>query len=111
MSNSKSEPVKWQKLILGFFKINWNAASDQRNDRIGIGALIRNLEGLVVCTLIFTWPFNVNPFTTDALTSFHAFRFCKDIGLTQLIIEGIALQVIQLLKLVIDWSHGGLIIQ
>lgn len=47
-----------------------------------------------------------------ALALLHASMFRKDIGITQFIIEGNALQVIQLLKHeATNWCHGGLIIQ
>lgn len=48
------------------------------------------------------------PFIAEALTLFHATLFYKEIGITRVIIEGDALQVINQLKVdKMDWSQCG----
>lgn len=53
---------------------------------------------MVVDSLRLSIPIIDNLFTTEALFLFHATWFCKEIGITQLIIGGDALQVVNLLK-------------
>lgn len=78
--------------------MNWNATSDQRKVKIELEAIIRDYVGMVVGALGFTRLFIDNPFTAKALTLFYFAQFYKEIGITQIIFEGDAFQVINLLQ-------------
>lgn len=40
--------VKWQKPSTDISKVNWEATSDQRKQKLGLRFIIQNFEGLVV---------------------------------------------------------------
>lgn len=83
--------IKWKKPPPKFFKVNCNFTCDQRKQKLCLGALIRNSEGMVVGLLQATRGFNDNPFTVEALALLLATQFCKETGITQIIVEGDAL--------------------
>lgn len=100
------EPIKWKKSPHNFYKLNWDTATDQNKGKISIWAVLRNSDGLVIGTIRISQPYLRNSFIVEALGLFYASKFCKDIGITQLILEGDALQVIQILKSThSDWSQ------
>lgn len=106
------EPTKWKIPPPDFYKINWDTATDQNKEKIVTGTILRNLDGLVDGTLRISQPYPGNSFVVEALRLFYASKFCKDIGITQFITEGDALQVVQLLKSTHSkWSRARLIIQ
>lgn len=95
-----------------YYKLNWDAAIDQNKGRVGIGVVLRNSDAMVVGTLRFSRPYPRDSHMAEALGLFYASKFCKDIGMTQIIMEGNALQVLQMLKsTLLDLSQLGLIIQ
>lgn len=53
--------VKWQKPPPSIVKMNWDAASDQRKEKIGLWEIIRNSDGLVVGSLRNSRQFINNP--------------------------------------------------
>lgn len=80
------------------FKINWDSASDKDKRNIGLGAIIRDSKGMVIGTFRITKPLIDCPFIAKAL-ALNASQFCKDIGITHLITEEDALQVINTLEM------------
>lgn len=56
--------------------------------------------------------FHLDPFTAEATALFYAAKFCKDLDLTPIMLEGDAMQVVQILtSSEPNWSNNGLIIQ
>lgn len=65
---------------------------------MGFGALVRNSEGQMIGSMRVTKRFLHSPFTTEVAALKEAIKCCKDIGLTQIMLEGDALQVVDILK-------------
>lgn len=51
MSNNLQPETKWQKPPQDKIKLNWDADLDQRKCQIGMGAIIKNNEGMVLGTM------------------------------------------------------------
>ncbi|XP_041011337.1 uncharacterized protein LOC121255120 [Juglans microcarpa x Juglans regia] len=102
----------WKKPPDGKYKVNWDAALNESLGVLGIGAIIRDSQGMVLGTIRARRNIRVSPFTAEAYAMLMAILFCKDTGVTNIVLEGDSLQVVkQMQKSVKDWSHGGLIIE
>lgn len=100
-----AEPSSW------FCESQWDATSNHKIDGLGLGAIIRDFEGQVLGTLLASRHYNSNPFTAKAIGLLAVVLFYKDVGFNNLILEGDALLVVDLLKAnLIVWSEGSLII-
>lgn len=86
--------VKWRKSPRDKIKFDWDAAFDQQKGQIGMGAIIRNLKGIVLETVRIYISFRSNAFTTESLNLFNTIKFYLTTGYGDLIVEGDAKQVV-----------------
>ncbi|KAF5465302.1 hypothetical protein F2P56_015322 [Juglans regia] len=106
------DKLSWKKPPDGKYKINWDAAINVSLGVLGIGAIIRDSQGMVLGTIRARRFISVSPFKAEAYAMLMAIIFCKDTGFTNIVLEGDSLQVVkQMQKPVKDWSQGGLIIE
>lgn len=85
----------WQTPPQGTFKLNWDAALDGIHCKVGIGAVIRDWEGNIKATLRMSRSLFSNPLLAEAVASLQVIIFCQDFGYTDIIMEGVSLQVVQ----------------
>ncbi|KAF5468500.1 hypothetical protein F2P56_012646, partial [Juglans regia] len=110
-SNPLARAHRWTQPAVGILKVNWDAAVQSREGRIGIGVLIRDHQGLVIGALRANRILRGNPFVAEAYGLLMATFFCKDLGLRQLCLEGDSKQVVDLLNQdSSNWSMGGCLI-
>jgi hypothetical protein len=86
--------LSWQGPLEGFVKVNWDAAVDKENWKMGIGAIIQNFEGKVLATLSTPRDYITDPVTAEATTTWRAVFFFRDLGYQRVELEGDALQVV-----------------
>ena len=48
--------VRWRAPGSGWYKANWDVGIDRENERLGVGIVVRNLEGLVIGVRSITKP-------------------------------------------------------
>lgn len=77
-------------------KVNLDVEYDQHRGKIGVGVIIMDHEAQVLGTLCEWRCLTNSPFTTKALVLIMAAQFCKDVGIDHFILEGGALQVVNL---------------
>ena len=79
---------RWQNPQEGWFKVNCNAALDMGGRRMGMGIILRNHEGKVRAAWNFTKPGLLDPATAEATALFHGMKLCKELEVSNLVIEG-----------------------
>jgi hypothetical protein len=94
-------PVQWKAPSLGLYKINWDAAIDMKNRRMGVGIIARDYQVLVVAARSLTLHGHTDSLVAEAWAALHAVVLAKESGLLDFILEGDALQVVNEINLVI----------
>jgi exonuclease III/ribonuclease HI len=95
--------IPWQKPPGDTIKINWDAAVDGRRRRIGMGAIVRDSEGLIVAMMCDTMDCIQDPATAEALAARRAIELGLSLGIRRIVLEGDSLQVVHALQM----SNGG----
>ncbi|XP_040994321.1 uncharacterized protein LOC121240859 [Juglans microcarpa x Juglans regia] len=107
----QAEVHNWKKPEEEWLKVNWDAAVNSGEGRIGIGVLIKDHNGLVIRALHVNRSLKGNPFDAEAYGLLIAVVFCRELGLQQLCVEGDSKQVVDLMKNhTTNWSMGGCLI-
>jgi hypothetical protein len=98
-----SIPVKWQAPPEGFLKINWDASLDVSRKRMGMGIAIRDYRGKLLVAYCATREFITDPATAEALTAWQAAQLSHRLGLQNIVLEGDALEVVNVLRTEETW--------
>ncbi|KAF5481630.1 hypothetical protein F2P56_002269, partial [Juglans regia] len=102
----------WSPPPLKVYKANWDASVDRVHSRMGVGVVIRNWEGSVTATLSSSRCIFPDAKLAEAMAALRAVLFCKQIGISRVLLEGDALNVVNDINSEAkDWSSVGLIIQ
>jgi hypothetical protein len=64
---------------------------------MGVRVITRDVEGFVLAAMCITVPFSIDPIVAEAVAAWKAVKFCRDVGLQQVFIEGDALKIIHAL--------------
>jgi hypothetical protein len=78
---------------------------------MGIGVAVRNHEGALLAALCATKEMVTDPGTTEALAALQAAELARRLDLRQVVLEGDALEIVNILKLDGAWlgSYGYVI--
>jgi ribonuclease HI len=93
-SSPLSEPImqegsnSWQKPSPDTVKVNWDAAIARDVHKMGVGVVIRNADGLCVGAMAVVIPHVTDPTTVEALGAWRAVLLCRDLGLSNIVLEG-----------------------
>jgi ribonuclease HI len=91
-------PEKWKVPPLDFLKCNWDAALDLNGQRMGIGILICNHEGVVISGKCSTQMFITDPLIVETVAVWTAALFIRIKGFDNVILEGDSMGVVQSLQ-------------
>jgi hypothetical protein len=75
---------RWQAPPEGFVKINWDAAVDLVNCRMGIGIIARNSQGEVVASVSAPKSYIIAPDIAEAVAALRAVTFCRELASLEL---------------------------
>ncbi|GLT76792.1 hypothetical protein SLA2020_484300 [Shorea laevis] len=89
---------KWKKPDVGMVKGNWDAAIDFKNQRMGVGLVVRNSTGSVLAAMCSSVPFITDPTTAEVVALQKAVSVCLDLGFQRIQLEGDALEIVQALQ-------------
>jgi hypothetical protein len=89
-----NEQVQWRPPPQNTYKVNWDAALDSVNQRMGVGVIVRDHMGRVIAARSTTVEFSSEPVVAEAIAALHAAEFSRDLGLPKIILEGDSLQVV-----------------
>ncbi|XP_042939343.1 uncharacterized protein LOC122274364 [Carya illinoinensis] len=87
-------PSRWTPPPSNWVKINWDAAVNVDQGRIGIGLVARDHEGSILATKKLSVPSLAEPVLAEALGAFHAASMARELGLNSVMLEGDALQIV-----------------
>jgi ribonuclease HI/exonuclease III len=91
-------PDRWQPPLVGRYKVNWDVAVDNALQRIGVGVLVRDYQGLVHAALCKTIHSCYVPVVAEAIGALIAAEFSRDLGIQDIVLEGDALLVVKAIK-------------
>ncbi|XP_059446658.1 uncharacterized protein LOC132178227 [Corylus avellana] len=92
------EIKKWTRPPQGWYKINCDAAVDGKNGRMGVGLILIDHDGGVLATGSFTKKGWLDPTTVEVMATIRAAQFCKEMDVSNVLIEGDAQKIIQALQ-------------
>lgn len=95
-----------------FFKVNWDAALDKGNSKLGIGVVIRDSAGSIIASLFSFIPLTPDPLLGEVVAALRATSLCAELGLHQIIFEGDTLAVVKAVQQKEEsWSSTGMVIR
>jgi ribonuclease HI len=94
----QGEEICWKCPQVGCFKMNCDAALDMEGRRMGMGIILRNHEGKVRAAWSLSKPGLLEPAAAEAVSLFHGMKFCKELGISNLTLEGDSLVVISAIQ-------------
>ena len=84
----EEDAPRWTAPAEGFTKINWDTAICSKWGTVGMGAVIHDSAGRVLATRCQVTTGRFAPFAAEAWAGGQAFIFGKELGLTNIILEG-----------------------
>ncbi|XP_041001662.1 uncharacterized protein LOC121247365 [Juglans microcarpa x Juglans regia] len=116
MGNTTGNPMPkmifWRKLEEGWLKINFDAATDSKNQKVGVGVIIRDHNGEQMAACSEPNLLLPQPLIAEAAAMRKAIELCIELGFNRVIIEGDAKVI---LEAVVNpntcWTAYGQIIQ
>lgn len=76
--------LHWEALPANWVKVNWDVAIKANCNKIGIGVVIRDCDGVVLASLMKPMLFCVEPSLAKARDLLAATLICKELGLHSL---------------------------
>jgi ribonuclease HI len=86
--------AKWEPPPENMLKMNWDAGINKTGGLVGIGLIVRDFRDSCLAAQSLSLEAHTKAATAEALAAVHAIMFCKELGLSNIILEGDALQVI-----------------
>jgi hypothetical protein len=101
-----------EKPTARLIKINWDAALDVPQKRMGVGAVLRNEAGVVVAAMAKLIPIIVDPTKEKSVAAWQAVQFCCHLRHQRVVLEGDSLLVVLALRQDSScWSGYGQLIE
>ncbi|KAF5468365.1 hypothetical protein F2P56_012522 [Juglans regia] len=88
----------WQAPPSNWIKLNWDSAVDKVNGVIGVGVTVRDSIGYTIATKQTNKILFPDPLLAEAFGALKAVQFGVELGLSQVVVEGDSLQVINALR-------------
>lgn len=85
----------WKAPPLGWYKVNWDAGVNHTKGRVGLEAIIWDHQGKMWALKSLTRHGFLDPTTVETMAATIVVKFCKEMGIMQVLLEGDA-------KLVVD---------
>ncbi|XP_062171126.1 uncharacterized protein LOC133876913 [Alnus glutinosa] len=85
----------WKPPVAGFLKVNWDASLNVKSELVGLGCVIRNVEGFVVAAKCCVRKSVVDPVCAEAMATLVALDFCCEMGYVNIQCESDSLQIIK----------------
>jgi ribonuclease HI len=107
----RMENEKWKSPPTGMYKVNWDIAIDANMKRMGLGIIIRDEKRRVAAALSKTLESFQEPTFGEAMGARGAIEFSRELGFSEIVLEGDSKQVIAaLLSKERSWCKFGHII-
>ncbi|XP_065634433.1 uncharacterized protein LOC136069632 [Quercus suber] len=89
---------KWRPPAPNIYKINFDTAVSRASNLAGLGVIARDSRGDPIGALTMLVPFRQSVAELEALACLRAVQFALEIGLTQVVVEGDSVIVIEALQ-------------
>ena len=83
----------WQAPLQGVYKANWDIVVSSMNQYIGVGVVVRDGNGFVSAAKSTTVFAIYEPAAREVLAARQTAKFCRELGLFDIILEGDSLMV------------------
>ncbi|XP_050258927.1 uncharacterized protein LOC126703917 [Quercus robur] len=80
--------VRWHPTLSGLLKVNFDGALFAEENKVGLGIIICNDDGLVIAALTQQIPLPTSVEMVEVLAACRALWFAKELGFRRLIVEG-----------------------
>ncbi|XP_042954577.1 uncharacterized protein LOC122290987 [Carya illinoinensis] len=84
----------WEKPVGNCCKVNFDAALDMVNKKIGLGIIVRNNAGDIMAAVCTPRKLVVSPFLVECHALWRSMEVCRELGFWDIILEGDAKNVI-----------------
>ncbi|KAF5475840.1 hypothetical protein F2P56_007604 [Juglans regia] len=92
--------------------MNWDAALNEEEGLLGIEGILRDCNGQVIGTIQAKRRLKLSAYNGEAYAMMMSSIFFKELCVTKFILEGDAMQVVNLLNTPqTNWNYGGLLIK
>lgn len=95
---STTQPLRWGPPPSHFVKLNVDAACDNHKCRTGLGAIIRNNQGIFMCATIEAIPGLIPVYAAEARAIWFGLSYCLKEGYKKVEVESDSLNVINTIK-------------
>jgi hypothetical protein len=89
---------RWTKPPTRIIKLNWDVALDRKNNKMRVGAIVRDSSGEVLTALSTIVPFINDYDVVEVVVAWKAVTFCCEMGFQWMIFEGDFLNVVNALR-------------
>ena len=89
--------ITWTRPPYGIVKVNWDASVNKYQNKMGVGAVVRDSHGVVLGMYCMTRSFITSPSVAETVGAWAAMKLAKWMGLQRVIFDGDALEIIQAL--------------
>jgi ribonuclease HI len=79
---------RWKNPPEGWLKVNCDAALDKGKRRMGMGIILRDHEGKVRAAWSLSRPGLLDTTAAEATALFYGMKLCKELGVSNLVVEG-----------------------
>ncbi|XP_018821318.2 uncharacterized protein LOC108991504 [Juglans regia] len=93
-----TEVMKWKPPTWPFLKANFDAAFDKKEERMGMGVVIRDSKGDLQATLVASRDNISSAFLAESFALLRAMELCQDLGFNMVEFEGDAKAVVDAVK-------------
>ncbi|XP_042939495.1 uncharacterized protein LOC122274525 [Carya illinoinensis] len=94
-SNGKGrQGCKWKAPIGECIKVNWDASINKKDERVGIGVVVRDGRGEVMVSLCYSNEGCCSPVVAELRALWRAMKLCAELNFENVIFEGDALVVV-----------------
>jgi hypothetical protein len=90
--------LKWQAPLEDFVKVNSNIIIDRSTRKMSIGVIVRDCKEKVLAILSAPKDYIIDHGIAEAIAVLGVTIFCKELGHQRVVLEGDALQVVQVLQ-------------
>jgi len=90
--------LKWQAPLEDFVKVNSDIIIDRSTRKMSVGVIVRDCKEKVLAILSAPKDYIIDHGIAEAIAVLGVTIFCKELGHQRVVLEGDALQVVQVLQ-------------
>jgi ribonuclease HI len=91
--------VQWKPPPRDMIKVNWDAGTKAKEGHVRLGLIARDAQGTCLVARSMSMEILIDATMAEALAAANAIIFCKELGYTNVIFEGDAIQVIKAIEM------------